>query len=434
MDAFQITVDTLKDIPLQYSTGSYATAYEDLINDCNLCLAEKDTESIPTLTQQIKELKQHIISESKELEGYKSQLTTFQNAASIYVISGDNKTNYNLLLSELESAIAKSNTSTCKTLSNQLTELISKLKTISEQQADETNKLIKDYKNEVKKQQKQLDKKEAEVANAKSSAKQYKTQLKKKQQQLQKKDEQLKKKEQQLQKKKNELKKKEQETTKKNTSQTNIYISSKTVKKVVSKKVRPEIIYVVPPEDSDFICPDSSSRYLTDADLCYLTKSELRIARNEIYARYGRRFSSKDLQNYFNKKCWYYGYIEPKNFDDDWLTKIENANVALIKKYEAGYKPVPSSNNSDFICPDSNQRYLTDADLRYLSKSELRIARNEIYARYGRRFSSKDLQSYFNKKSWYYGYIAPNNFNDDWLTKIENANVSLIKKYEAKYK
>ncbi|PMZ61579.1 hypothetical protein C1X97_30560, partial [Pseudomonas sp. FW306-2-11AA] len=46
----------------------------------------------------------------------------------------------------------------------------------------------------------------------------------------------------------------------------------------------------------------------------------------------------------------------------------------------------PARTQSDFLFPDSGSRLLTDGDLRALSKDELRIARNEIFARRGRYF------------------------------------------------
>ena len=59
------------------------------------------------------------------------------------------------------------------------------------------------------------------------------------------------------------------------------------------------------------------------------------------------------------------------------------------------------------------------------------IARNEIYARHGRKFNDSELQEYFNGKSWYNGTIAPENFNADAiLSDIEQANLKLIHKYE----
>ena len=85
---------------------------------------------------------------------------------------------------------------------------------------------------------------------------------------------------------------------------------------------------------------------------------------------------------------------------------------------------------SGYIFYDSDTRYLTNEDLKGLSSWELRIARNEIYARRGRLFNDPSLQNYFDSCSWYNGYISPNSFNENSLNKIEQYNVKLIKKYE----
>jgi len=39
-------------------------------------------------------------------------------------------------------------------------------------------------------------------------------------------------------------------------------------------------------------------------------------------------------QEYFNSKNWYYGYINPSNFDDSVLNETEKVNVQTIKDYE----------------------------------------------------------------------------------------------------
>jgi len=74
-----------------------------------------------------------------------------------------------------------------------------------------------------------------------------------------------------------------------------------------------------------------------------------------------------------------------------------------------------------FIFPDSDRRLLTPGDLQRLSKNDLRIARNEIFARRGRYFESADLKARFERFSWY----APNTWNPK-LNPIEQANVELI--------
>ncbi len=86
----------------------------------------------------------------------------------------------------------------------------------------------------------------------------------------------------------------------------------------------------------DYILPDSDSRYLSASDLAGLTKDELRIARNEIYARHGRMFDSADLDEYFNSKSWYNGTIPAASFSENMLNDYEKKNAELIKSVEDG--------------------------------------------------------------------------------------------------
>ncbi len=65
-----------------------------------------------------------------------------------------------------------------------------------------------------------------------------------------------------------------------------------------------------------------------------LDAQTLRYARNEIYARHGRRFSDQELQAYFDGKSWYQGTIEPEDFEESLLSEIEKTNAELILMYE----------------------------------------------------------------------------------------------------
>ncbi len=89
---------------------------------------------------------------------------------------------------------------------------------------------------------------------------------------------------------------------------------------------------------NDWVLPDSDRRYYTEAELSGMNKSQLRIARNEIYARHGRTFSDDLLQGYFNSKSWYRGMYSPSNFDnmkEGLLNTYEEHNIAVIQKVEA---------------------------------------------------------------------------------------------------
>jgi len=108
-------------------------------------------------------------------------------------------------------------------------------------------------------------------------------------------------------------------------------------------------------------------------------------------------------------------FVKSKNIDDAYLVLTD---------------PNYSMKNVDYILPTSSIEYLTKEDLIGLTAEECRIARNEIYARHGRMFTSEDLQAYFDSKDWYIGTIPAEQFSEDLLNVYEKANGALITQYE----
>lgn len=86
--------------------------------------------------------------------------------------------------------------------------------------------------------------------------------------------------------------------------------------------------------DGDYIIPESETRELDESDLEGLSKDELMKARNEIYARHGRKFDDDGLQKYFDSKTWYEGIYEPEDFPENELSELERKNAAFILNYE----------------------------------------------------------------------------------------------------
>ena len=89
-----------------------------------------------------------------------------------------------------------------------------------------------------------------------------------------------------------------------------------------------------------------------------------------------------------------------------------------------------AANDSSYILPGSDSSYLGYSDIKYLSSYQLKLARNEIYARHGRLFNDAALQEHFNNCTWYDGHISPSSFNEDVLNDYEKSNIKFIKKYE----
>ncbi len=121
--------------------------------------------------------------------------------------------------------------------------------------------------------------------------------------------------------------------------------------------------------------------------------------------------------------------------EEEEETYEEDADASQEQEEETGgeeAEPEESINDQDYILPDSATRYITEEDLSVLDKDGCWFARNEIYARHGRRFNNDTLQEYFDSKDWYEGTIAPDDFTDKMLSEIELTNAKFIESYEYK--
>lgn len=174
---------------------------------------------------------------------------------------------------------------------------------------------------------------------------------------------------------------------------------------------------------SGIVLAMSNLRQLTASDVAGFNPTQLRIARNEIFARHGYIFNSPELAKWFGDKPWYTPSTRAVN-----LSPIERYNVGFLRTLERQPRQKTQAINSDnqpWLLPYSNNRLITKSELRHYSKTELRYARNEIFARHGYIFSSQDLKQYFSSKSWY----KPKT-KQVHLSEIESANVKLIKSME----
>lgn len=86
--------------------------------------------------------------------------------------------------------------------------------------------------------------------------------------------------------------------------------------------------------EPDYILPGSSGDIIGWEDVKDLPPEKIRIARNEIYARHGRRFASQDLQEYFDGKPWYQGTVKPEDFSEGVLNEYEKRNIRYLKGLE----------------------------------------------------------------------------------------------------
>lgn len=119
--------------------------------------------------------------------------------------------------------------------------------------------------------------------------------------------------------------------------------------------------------------------------------------------------------------------------------EIDNVESEL---YDESYEIPDFQNLSDYPSPEIeesskntqhdpfawlSQRSVRDLDTRDLSKSDLRILRNAIFARHGYIFRDKHLLRYFSQFQWYKPLFSD---VSDRLNATEKNNIRILKSWE----
>ena len=203
----------------------------------------------------------------------------------------------------------------------------------------------------------------------------------------------------------------------------------------------------------EFIIPDVDIEYLSSADIQDMPLQVVCYAKNEIYARHGRMFQSQELTNYFEEQLWYYGCISPSEFSSSVLNVYETANIKLLSDRESAlrsggyvldqpgydfsavYQYIYGNisyemQNDYYVFPDSDARYLSNADISGMSAQELCYGKNEIYARHGYIFKSDFWNDFFSTFTWYSGEYPADSFDAGVFNEYEKANLKLAVEME----
>ncbi|MBK8937916.1 MAG: YARHG domain-containing protein [Polyangiaceae bacterium] len=201
------------------------------------------------------------------------------------------------------------------------------------------------------------------------------------------------------------------------------------------------------------------------ADLEGRTLRELALMRNWIYARAGNPFRKPWLDEFFRSHAWY----APKDkLDESKISKLDKDNARAIAELDAAITREDLEKRRDAVLarkaagplskedaielsllsqrlgawlggegegpsatPLDDQKkldkLLTVEELSTLSRRDLRILRNTIYARRGRPFESAVVKSYFQTASW---YKPSADYHDGMLTEIDRKNIAIVRSVE----
>jgi hypothetical protein len=110
--------------------------------------------------------------------------------------------------------------------------------------------------------------------------------------------------------------------------------------------------------------------------------------------------------------------------------KINNPWSSLPEKsqWEVGLKSRAAIDHFRGKFTQASMRILDIDELTQMTKSDLSLMRNEIFARYGFKFKAGGpVDKYFRSQSW---YAAQHEHVDIFLTDIERQNIETIRKIE----
>jgi hypothetical protein len=176
----------------------------------------------------------------------------------------------------------------------------------------------------------------------------------------------------------------------------------------------------------DFLQPGDMrywrSRVLPRRKLGGHTSAEWLVLRSEVEAIHGRRFDDQPwLQQYFDERYW---YKPSPNYDSKLLTELERKNLQTIATAQSKQRRLAISPGDMELFEN---KLITEHMLKGLSLHELRLLRNEIYARHGRAFRAVWLQQYFWSQPW---YEQKEDFQDEQVSGTDKLNVETIVRYE----
>jgi len=106
------------------------------------------------------------------------------------------------------------------------------------------------------------------------------------------------------------------------------------------------------------------------------------------------------------------------------------SGITENNEFEIGVQSYPVTKFYFGKFPQASLNFLNEDELKQISKNDLKIMRNEIYARYGYEFKAgSEMDLYFKKQSW---YIKQHENVGKFLTDLEKKNIKLIQNIENK--
>lgn len=128
--------------------------------------------------------------------------------------------------------------------------------------------------------------------------------------------------------------------------------------------------------------------------------------------------------------------------ENEFYTKNIKA-FDVNKDSDSSSKEKDTESDDSYLCSYSSERLITDEDIEHIKKTKyngipkgkdiLQMVINEMYAKYGYKFKSEEIQAYFDSKEWYRNIKSYNSNMDDIyseMTDLEKDNINFLNEHK----
>ena len=165
---------------------------------------------------------------------------------------------------------------------------------------------------------------------------------------------------------------------------------------------------------------------LSAAEVNAMDAEQTQFVINQIYAKSGYIFRTDALQAYFSSMAWY----SPVSNDASQLSmsSLDRSNLTLLVRHRDGMSN-RASGLGYLWTYSAVQSPLSASYVRNLSKSDVQLLINTIYAKNGYIFETDQLQRLFNTQGWYRGTTRSMEAVTNSFSSTDRQNLNLLLQY-----
>ena len=184
-----------------------------------------------------------------------------------------------------------------------------------------------------------------------------------------------------------------------------------------------QVIYYVVESDPAAVYPAYA---LSAAEVNAMDAEQTQFVINQIYAKNGYIFRTDSLQAYFSQMPWY----TPISNDASRLSmsSLDQNHLALLVRHRDGMS-APASGLGYLWTYNTVNSALSANYVRNLSKSDVQLFINTIYAKNGYIFETDELQRLFSSQGWYHGTTRSMEAVSNSFSSLDRQNLNLLLQY-----